>query len=253
MSYGIEIKNKNNRILIDENYSNFAIRNSSDTVLSYSDPPGEDFYLLYPGNVSPMNEAVSSDLIIAKTGTNDNGYLAIDNIFGSPIYYTPAQIYLPDGGILQRPDTLSVNILRNMGDVYTPRSSEFGFEVFKSDGNLAFTNVISENFTILESGTFNSAVSEVTSITFPSPTTTYSDFSDIYVVMNSTSVLEFTVPNFTGGVSSYYNIFEGYEYEWTSSNTGRIHVHSLSYYNAGSGVYSTRNLDFNYLILRKIS
>jgi hypothetical protein len=246
MSYGIEIINNDNRILVDDTYANFGLKSTTYTTqnLAAGTPPNET--ITYPN----ISGALANDLIIARTGTNDNGTLA-RGFRSTTIVYWEAIIGAKCPSNLDHPDTAVTNILRDMGGLYSPATSGYGLEVYKSNGDVAFTSNISKHFTILATGGFNSADSGTTTISFPSATTSYSDLSNVYVVLNNCLAWELDL-----GASGYTLSMNGYEYEWTSSTAGRIHIHNLyyrvGYPNPSQNGYFTRDLDMTYLIVREV-
>lgn len=246
MSYGIEIINSNDRVLIDENYANFGLKSTTYTTQNLTSGAGR---LVYPN----ISGSAAGDIIIARTGTNDDGTLSrgFDSNAQSgqtwPVYWESlATAKIPSR--YDHPDTAVTNIIRDMGNLYSPATSGYGIEVYKSNGDLAFTSNISKHYTILATGIFNGYNSSTPTISFPSATTSYSDLANVYVGMNPCMAFELDLN------PVYFLSMTGYEYEWTSSTAGRIHVHNLSYrsgYSSGNGTFG-ENRDMTYLILREV-
>jgi len=220
MSYGIEILNNNDRIVIDINYANFGFLS---TTLSTATPGSS-----YPG----LAGTVASDLIVARANNTSNGLIA-KSIIGQWVANTQ-----------DAPSTTRYYVLRRFDSLNPSTSSGYGFTVYNTSSNVIFTSNIAKNFEIVTVGTFNSSVSNTNNIAFPSSTTWYSDFDKYYCVVNPTLYFQYT---FLGATSTRRI---GYRYLWANSTHGRIIIEN----NIRQGTALVKlNLDFHYMILKELS
>jgi len=252
MSYGIEILNNNNRILIDENYPNIGFVSTATTTTNLSTSGRQS----YPG----ITGYTTGDLVFSRTATNTNGFIANgwDHQGGFTLNKWWEYIEGPRNTSNQEPQdffepsSVVSYLLRDMSGIYSPSTSGYGLEVYKSNGDVIFTSNISKHFSIIASGSFNASVSNVTHIDFPSSTGTYSDLDKYYCLMNPTFAAE--IPIFT----TLNAALRGYQYTWTSSTTGRIRVWNtgfqwLNYINNVNGPTLTKpDIDRHYMIIKEI-
>lgn len=251
MSYGIEILNSNDRILVDENYPNIGFVSTTPTTINLS----ASGRVAYPG----ISGVTSSDLIFARTGVNDSGYISAgwDQNSG----FTQAWWEYIDGPQnstnaepqqFYHPSSMSVYVLRDMSGIYSPSTSGYGMEVYKSNGSVIFTSNITKYFTIVTVGSLNSNTSGVRYIDFPSTTGTYSDLAKYYCLITPSFSAE--IPVFTQLSAA----LRGYQYIWTSSTAGRIRVWSTGFFwsnylnNVNPPTLNYTDVDFNYMIIKEI-
>jgi hypothetical protein len=221
MSYGVEILNNNDRIVIDLNYANFGF--VSDTLSTAT--PGT----AYPG----LAGSVTSDLVIARANTTSDGVIA-KTVTGTWANTQGGAASITRYYVIRRFDSLN-----------PASSSGYGFAVYNTSSNVIFTSNIAKNFEIVTAGTFNSSISGVANIAFPSATTWYSNFDKYYCAINSTVSFTFLV---SGSLSNYK---VGYTYLWANSTHGRILVESNL--KQGTSPIQTLNRDFHYMILRELT
>jgi hypothetical protein len=221
MSYGIEILNNSDRIVIDLNYANFGFFSNN---LSTATPGAT-----YPG----LANTVASDLIIARANTSSNGVVA----------KTVANTWVTTQG--EAPTTLSYYVIRRFDSLNPATASGYGFAVYNTSSNVIFTSNIAKNFEIVAIGTLNSTASNTNNIAFPSATTWYSNFDKYYCAVNPTVSFTFLV----SGVLSIYTV--GYRYLWANSTHGRIVIESNL--RQGTSPIQKLNRDFHYMILKELT
>jgi hypothetical protein len=222
MSYGIEVLNNNDRIVIDLNYPNIGFFSNLNTATPNS---------AYPG----VANSLSSDLVFARANTNTNGILARDYVGTnwSKSLVSSARYY-----VCRRFDALGISA-----------NSNYGIAVYNTSSNVTFYSNIERNFEIVAVGVLNSNVSNSINIAFPSATTWYSDFSKYYCLVNGTSTffLPHAPPYVVGeDIRIRYNCI------WANSTHGRIIFES---YNLPGGVFTPQkiNKDSCYMIVKELS
>lgn len=228
MAFGIEIINNNDRIIIDNTYSNFGYFSINSSTASRDST--------YPG----IANTVSSDFIIARAANSANGHLAKGIGGGGTDTWGPVSAQ-------QGVSSVVFYVLRNNTRFINPGTSGYGVEVYANTGNVVFTSNITKNFELVALGNFNSKSANVTNIAFPSSTTWYSDFTKYFVIMNNTFSFYLAEvppsPNFPGIPGVDWR--QSYRYQWANSTHGRIFVESRS----GN---TTIDFDFHYAILKEI-
>lgn len=228
MAFGIEIINNNDRIIIDNNYSNFGYFSLNSSTAARDSA--------YPG----VANTVASDFIVARPNTSANGILGRSSQFGLAPKWGPPSV---QGGV---PSAIFY-VLRNNTRFIPAQLSGYGVEVYANTGNVVFTSNVTKNFEVVAVGNFNSKTANVTNIAFPSSTTWYSNFTDYYVVINNTiSYYLAPVPpqdNFPGIPGIDFVV--GYTYRWANSTHGRILITS---YSGGIPI----DFDFHYMILKEV-
>jgi hypothetical protein len=224
MSYGIEILNNNDRIIIDLNYANFGFFSNN---LSTATPGSS-----YPG----LANTKSSDLIIARSNTNSNGMVSRSI---SPSTWATTL----EGAASET----RYYVIRRFDELNPSTASGYGFAVYNTSSNVIFTSNIAKNFEIVVAGTHNSFVANTLTIAFPSNTTYYSDFSKYYGAINNT-ICYYLVVGFFPTVINQYRV--GYRYIWANSTHGRILIDC--YFNNGTA-NTTLNRDFHYMILKELT
>lgn len=175
MSYGIEVKNKFGSVIINENSQNFL-------------PTSATYGTASAGASYPPTGVVNTrDLVFGAPGVNQDKRVGITNDNQWNDLVNPATSYRYV--ILKRADLLTAG-------------SGYGLQVFDSGGDLCYDSTVNANFRILS---FLSLGNKMTALTLPSPTTTFSNFDNIFVLINNTTSAN---PAAT--------------YEWVTSTTGRI-------------------------------
>lgn len=241
MSYGIEILNNNDRILIDENYPhvNFQSTTASSYTMTSSNPGA------FTGNANEL----ASDLVLGRADTNVNGWIGRGfNIAGNSKWgidgpYGPA----PASVIL-------FYLVRNLSSLLSAATSGYGMEVYGSNGtDVYFSSNISKGLDIVEVGSFNSLAAGAEYFRYPA-SGTLSDFHKHYCVLNNTlytEILTAARPDF-----QYTTYIRGYQYNWSTSTTGFFNIGSwYQTYNTGNGqITNVRpDIDFHYMILKELS
>jgi len=222
MSYGIEILNNSDRIVIDLNYANFGFLS---TTLSTATPGSS-----YPG----LAGTVTSDLIIARANTSSNGVVGRNISLGS---------WVTTQG--EAASSIRYYAIRRFDSLNPPTASGYGFAVYNTSSNVIFTSNIAKNFEIVTVGTFNSSVSNTNNIAFPSSTTWYPNFDKYYCAVNPTIIFTYIF----SGVLAIRTV--GYRYLWANSTHGRIIVESNL--RQGTSPIQKLNLDFHYMILKELT
>lgn len=191
MSYGIQIINKYGSIIIDETHQNFLTTASDFTTVSAG--------VSYP----PSGLTHTRDLIFAAPAVNQSktvGYNTSTFKWNNTTNAATSYRYI----VFQRADLL------------TPATSGYGLQVFDSGGDLCYESTKNVGFRILA---FIPITGSNASVTLPSTTTTYSNFQNVAILMNNSSV---------------ENTFDGYRatWTWTSSTTGRVRFQSVFAFSA---------------------
>lgn len=238
MSYGIEIINNNNRILVDESYPHITYVSttaSSESVGAMNN--------LFTGNASEQ----TGDLVLARAANGVNGHIGRGNA-GTP----PNGPYWPQnapGQYITLANTVNYYLVRNMAGQISKATSGYGMEVYGSNGNdVYFTSNISKGLDIVETGIHNSYNSGVKVIRYPS-SGTLSDLNKYYCSINNTFVNNILIPGFP--TSSVYSYAIGYEYVWSTSTTGYININAYVHFGSTSSL--TTNIDFRYIIFKELS
>lgn len=232
MAFGIEIINNNDRIIIDNNYSNFGYFSLNPSAAA----AGSN----YPG----VANTVGSDFIVARANTTANGFMSIGiGASGNNVWLSSGQQRGANSAIYY--------VLRNNTRFINPQTSGYALEVYANTGNVIFTANITKNFEIIAVGTLNSFTSNTMNIAFPSTTTWYSDFTKYFVVMNNT--FSFYLPHAPPLVTGL-DWKLAYRYLWANSTHGRIFVECNS---QGTTANPTPlggiDIDFHYMILKEIT
>jgi hypothetical protein len=225
MSYGIEILNNNDRIVIDLNYANFGLFSNS---LSTATPGST-----YPG----LANTTSSDLILARANNTANGRVARGVVANTWCGTTD-----------EAASAIRYYVLRRFDQLNPSTAAGYGVAVYNTSSNVIFTSNIAKNFEIVAAGTHNSAASNTLNIAFPSSTTWYSDFDKYYCAVNASICFYLVIPSFPNALINAYRV--AYRYQWANSTHGRIIVES-QYFNGTSN--TTLNRDFHYMILKELT
>ena len=190
MSYGLEIKNKFGSVIINETSQNFL-------------PTSATYGTASAGASYPPTGVVNTrDLVFSAPAVNQSKQIGITTDSQWNDVLNPATSYRYV--ILKRADLLTAG-------------SGYGLQVFDAQSDLCYDSTVNANYRVLS---FISLGSRITSLTLPSPSTTFSNFDNIFVLTNNTT--SGTVPGIT--------------YTWTSSTTGRISFTGSSLLNAWRGI-----------------
>lgn len=184
MSYGIEVINKYGSVIINENYQNFLPTSSTYGTASAG--------ASYP----PSGVLNNRDLVFSAPAVNQSKTIGIttSNVWNNSTNPATSYRYI----VLKRADLLTAG-------------TGYGLQVFDSGGDLCYDSTVNANFRILS---FVNLGTRIPSITLPTPSTTFSNFQNIFVLTNNCVA---GIPNVT--------------YTWTSSTTGRIALSSAPYFN----------------------
>jgi hypothetical protein len=186
MSYGIEVKNKYNTVIIN------------DTTQTYL-PLYTSYQATSPGAAYPPASLLSNDeiLIFAAPAVGQNKVAALrpntsvwDNSAEAPTSYRW--------------------IAFKRSDLLTAPTSTYGINIFDGSGDLCYTTVEEIGFRILN---IFQVGGRVPTLTFPSQSGTYSNFENIFILMN---------PRPRSG-SSQFGTYKP-TWTWVTSTTGRITV-----------------------------
>lgn len=207
MSHGIIVQNVDSRIQIDETYSNIYKHSSGNATATTAYPPSG-----YSNGDLVLCRAKSDGHV--GTGINPNvGRAFWSTASGSgTIYYTA-----PSSGY-------EYLLVKKVAGNITPASSGYGLQVFNASGDLIFgATDLSSNLRVLASGVFsntNGSSTEAREIAFPSASTTYSDLTKIFCLINTATHIRIYAPELMLNVEQAI----GYRYDFTSGNAGRIFV-----------------------------
>jgi len=238
MTYGIEIINNDNRILIDDQFP-------FPGYVSTTPSTGPSTTTIFGGGTYTGNASQQSgDLVIARAPTGTDGYVGKG---------TSAQ--WPNSAVNAADEPLafpySYYLIRNLSGLISKSTSGYGMEVYGSNGNdVYFTSNISKGLVVVESGFLDSGSSGVYSIAWPSATGTVPDLHKHFCLINETRLWGFVVP-FQSGVFDL--IILGYRYEWVSGTSGRIHIDSYFARSNNLSNKSGLNLKINYVIFKELS
>lgn len=197
MTFGIEVKNKYNTVIIN------------DTTQTYL-PLYTSYQTASPGSAYPPASLSSSDevLIFAAPAVNQNKVAALtpnastwDNSAEAPTSYRW--------------------IAFKRSDLLTSPTSAYGINIFDSSGDLCYTTVEEVGFRILNIFQVGGRVPD---LTFPSQTGTYSNFQNIFILMN---------PRPRSGLA-FFGTYKP-TWTWVTSTTGRIAITGSNFL-GGSGM-----------------
>jgi hypothetical protein len=237
MSYGIEITNNNNRILVDENYPNMGYQ--STTASSYTVSSSNN---TFTGNANEL----AGDLVIGRAGTSSDGWVGRGLLGNWPKFTT---VYHPNPAA-----TIEYYLTRNLSGLLTAATSGYGMEVYGSNGtDVYFSSNISKGLDIVEIGTFNSSSAGVEYFRYPA-SGNLSDFHKHYCVLNNTIFGDLLTSGFPN--IAYTAYIRAYQYNWATSTTGYFNIGSWyqTYYTQTFQMVITRpNIDFQYMILKELS
>lgn len=205
MSYGLLVQNQDNRIQIDENYSNFYYLSNGEQSAT-------------PGATKPTLSQ-SSDLLFARA--KSSGHICIRV---GTYWWDADKFPHPTSGI-------GYFIAREVSGNISPAGSGYGIEVHSptstaANPDLYFSSGSYERgINIVAAGTFTgtSGSGGPYEVALPSATSTYPDLTKLYCMMNNTFGLDIYF-NTGFGDPIDGEIVVGYRYEFVSGNSGRIHV-----------------------------
>lgn len=209
MSYGILVENVDGRTQIDETYSNLYF--SSTTEASAA-----------AGAAYPPSGVSLADFVFARAKSNGHVAVGVNDGTDGGGYSGPAFMYsnnLSINRIVAPTSGFGYYVCKKFSGNISASTSGYGLEVYNSSSQVVFsTNSFSANFKILAAGVMGSGT--FSEIPFPSATTTYSDLTKVFVLMNNTEHTRVYVPVY----SIDYEETIGYRYEFVSGNAGRVHV-----------------------------
>ena len=190
MSYGIEVKNKYGSVIINETSQTYL---SNATAYSTASPGS-----VYP----PAGVSLTSDyLVFGAPAVNQNKIVGFDPASTTTIYWD----------FSSEAPTSYRWISFKKSDLFSPGSG-YGLQVFDSASDLCYDSTENTGFRILQIFRMGSAVSR---LTFPTQTTTYSNFQNVFVLLNTLPI----------SGNAYLNTYKA-TYEWVTSTTGRISLYS---------------------------
>lgn len=175
MSYGLEIRNSDNNVIIDTVYPNTEIVSSGTFSSSVSYPSVSGF------------DANTDLLFVSPNDTNPQfGYLNVRT-------YIPPNVsgrtFSVNDGVQVHPTSLSYKSIRPTFS--TPSNSEYGLEIFDENGNLTFTSLNENVFQIVAGGNFVCTASDITPVvdaSFDIPTG--DNITDYFVLVNHIHYLD---------------------------------------------------------------
>ena len=216
MAYGFEIKNKDGRVIIDENYSNFFVGNAS-----------EQYTSVAAGAAYPPSGYLPGSLVLARTPIGTDGYVSrAPKLFSAPYTYTKFEFAC---------DYYVVNPF----DTVTPATSGYGMEIYDGSGNIRFSATSNNKvFEIVAIGEIPSSDTTTTRLYYPSSTASLGNLSNYFVVINTTLSWAFF------GIRTHVD----YYYEWTGTNSGRIQL--VRSRQAGLNPEQPVGLTLYYMIMR---
>lgn len=237
MSYGIEIINTNDRILIDENYPHLEFITTTPDSYTMTNTTSA-----FTGNANQQ----AGDLILGRAATNTNGWIGGQGLVGGQ--------WGRDGPYGPPPaSTVLFHLVRNMASVRTASTSGYGLEVYGSNGtDVYFSSNISKGLDIVEVGSFNSVSAGAEYFRYPA-SGNLSNFDKHYCVLNNGMYDEILTSGFPN--IAYTTYIVGYQYNWVTSTTGYFNIGSWyqTYYTQTFQTVITRiNVPFHYMILKEV-
>jgi hypothetical protein len=250
MTYGIEIRNNSDRVIIDEGYSNLYVVNETASLAAVASA--------YP------TTNYGSDLIVARPYLNQNGFVSLCTSGG--LYWTysgtgataPANINANwSTNTPQAPSPASgfnYHALRKVQTNQTPPASGYGLVVYDSTGTNAQFSATSSNkqASIMSIGnlsgtavvasptgsptTWSSLIAlletnnESQLVTYyPSSTDVLTNLSSYFCCVSTTYRNYINIPENYGNQQQYrpdrsFDRIQGYEYIWTGTDQGRIRI-----------------------------
>ena len=254
MTFGLEIKNSSDRIIIDQDYSNLYVVNETASLAAV-------------GSAYPTTN-YGSDLIVGRSSTNQNGLVALctsgglywgnnatgagtappnpNGSFNYALMSTPKPPQ-PAGGFYY-------HALRRVQGNQAPPTSGFGLTVYNTAGSASlFSSATSNKYaTIVAIGnlsgtpvvsaptgsptTWASLISlletnnESQLVTYyPSSTGVLTNLSSYYCCVSTTYRNHINIPENYGSGGQYrpdrsFDRIQGYEYIWTGTDQGRIRI-----------------------------
>ena len=206
MSFGIEVRNGKQNVIIDDTYINYYLTTTSPNIAM----PGSNF--------PPPGVDVENDLIFAATAIGEPAGVGVlrPSDGSQPTWW---------GGITG-PSYYRYYVAKKYNT--TSSNEDYGLEIFNSSGNNVFLPPADNSFDIIASGGWRRTGKIGDNWNFPGPyksyntdpaDTVYENFQDVFVLVNN---------NYTF-INSNYNV-KGYNWEWEDglgnpSNTkGRIYL-----------------------------
>jgi hypothetical protein len=254
MTYGIEIRNNSDRVIIDEGYSNLYIVNETASLAAV-------------GSAYPTTN-YGSDLIVARPYINQNGLVSLCTSGGlywannaTGVGTAPANTNASYNYSLmntpkppQPTSGFNYHSLRKVQTNQTAPTSGFGFVVYDSTGtNAQFSATSSDKYASIVSignlsgtpvvasptgspTTWSSLISlletnsESQMVTYyPSSTGVLTNLSSYFCCVSTTYRNHINIPENYGSAGQYrpdrsFDRIQGYEYIWTGADQGRIRI-----------------------------
>lgn len=191
MSYGLEIRNGSQRIILDDTYSNWYLTTSTPYTASRGaswPPPGVDDL---------------EDMVLAAPAVNSDGFVGIDRDDN------PANDkWLSASSFYDVPTSFRYYVAKKYTDNTFSSSLTYGLEVKNPNGDLLFMPPEIKSFDVINYCDWPGADAD---LVFPGEADLYTDFQDYYVMLN-------------GNTGQNLGVATGAEFIWDSSTTGRIHL-----------------------------
>lgn len=193
MSYGLEIRNGRQKVILDDNYSNYYLTTSTPFTAS----PGASWP---PPGVNP-----ATDLVLAAPAVNSSGYVGIERDDD------PANdVWL--GYLSDHPTSYRYFIARKYTDGGFTSGLTYGLEVKNDTGDLIFLPPDLKSFDVINYANWPGANAD---LVFPGDADTYADFQDYYILVN------YSVAVVAGG-------YIGARFNWVTPTTGRIELKTVN-------------------------
>lgn len=193
MSYGIEVTNSDNRVIIDSEYKNFQVKSDGTTV-----------------NGGLMPTRVDDELVFAKptrdAGKTSGYHLLAQQIPNNSTSRADWKMGVDDSGWpdVNWPDSYTWFIL---APSVVTAGTGYGVEVFDASGDLCFSSNISESIEVVASGTIGANGS----YTYDIPAG--DDIEDYYVYIEQTFAID---------VFGWLGRYVEYHYGTGANSTGQI-------------------------------
>lgn len=235
MSYGIEIKNSDNHIIIDDKYPNLLVTHSGIANSGVSYPPPNtvetngDIVMIQPRGKTSGAWSVFTELPLVTSDADGIGWN--DKKFG---YTTP-------NPLRPTPNSYNYKILKSYG--LTKATSGYGLEIYDETGNgVIFSSELDNNMEIVAVGNATAGFSAdgyaqlVSTYYIPSG----EDINDYFVMAN-------TMFNF------YYQTVQTIEYIGTVTVTHAVESYAVFHYGSTQKIEFWSHYQSNYIIGKFIS
>lgn len=231
MTYGIELRNANNQVIIDGTYPNFRHAQTASNVIN----AGASLY--YSDNA--WQEA--ADVLVASPPVGTSGFVGITNAgtTGTPGFPSLVNYYPVGGGDIYTATTARVDSLRNFRQ-FTPAGG-YGLNIWDQNNTLVFSATSTQrHYKIVETGAVSGSVVIKDSVGYPSTTGTVANLHKYFVLIQQTYVHR----------SGSNEWVRGFEYQYTSGTTGRILIQNYRIISGSTLAYS--NCPLSYMIIKEM-